>query len=78
MQSSSAWAMITQVVQDQVDTLQNLILFGTVESSGDIYRLERMKGQLVGRLSLTRTMETLLENIEVDLNLSRIEADADS
>ena len=70
--------MITQVVQDQVDTLQNLILFGTVESSGDIYRLERMKGQLVGRLSLTRTMETLLENIEVDLNLSRIEADADS
>lgn len=68
LQLSAAWRQLTGVIQEQVDALQNRIIFGEVKAAEDLYRIERLKGQLEGRLSLSLTLETLLETLETDLN----------
>lgn len=61
------WGIIVGVLQAQTDRLQNEILFGPVESEGDVYRLERKKGQLEGRLAVTAMVEALLADLEMDI-----------
>ena len=64
---STAWVELMQVLQQQADSLQQDILFGPVASEGDVYAMERKKGQLEGRLSLAGTVNTIIQNIEFDL-----------
>jgi hypothetical protein len=65
---SPAWGHIIGVIQQQTDSLQNEILFAPITSEADLYMLERKKGMLEGRLSLSITVETMLENLAVDFN----------
>lgn len=67
LQLSAAWRQLTGVIQEQVDMLQNRIIFGEVKAAEDLYMIERLKGQLEGRLSLSMTLETLIETLEMDL-----------
>jgi hypothetical protein len=69
LQLSAAWRQLAGVIQEQVDALQNRIIFGEVKAAEDLYMIERLKGQLEGRLSLSLTLETLLETLETDLKL---------
>lgn len=71
--NTPAWGMISRTIQAQVDNLQNEILFGPVESEGDVYRLERKKGMLEGRLSLAATTLAMLEELEYDLRSAQKE-----
>jgi hypothetical protein len=64
--SNPAWLSLIQAIQAQADTLQNEILFGPVESTGDLYMAERKKGMLEGRLSITATAAAMLESIGYD------------
>lgn len=65
---SPAWVNISTMIQAQVDGLQQEILFGPVESEGDVYRLERKKGMLEGRLALAATAMAMLEEYQFDLH----------
>lgn len=65
--SSRPWRMVITAVQSQIDDLQNQVLFGQVTCEGDVYRQERLKGQLEGRLALRGVAETLLETLEMDV-----------
>ena len=64
---SDAWVSLVEALQAQTDALQNEILFGPVESTGDAFRIERKKGQLEGRLSITATATAMMEEVETDL-----------
>lgn len=64
---NSMWVSLVEALQAQADALQNEILFGPVESTGDAFRMERKKGQLEGRLSITVTATAMLEEVETDL-----------
>lgn len=64
---SPAWRMITIAIQAQVDSLQQEILFSSVESEGAVYMMERKKGMLEGRLALAATANAMLEDLEIDL-----------
>ncbi len=61
-----AWRILTQAIQAQVDNLQQQILFGSVSSAEDLYKLERMKGSLEGRLSLVGTAQAIIDTLEQD------------
>lgn len=63
-----AWVQLIAALQAQTDSLQQEILFGPVVASSDLYRLERMKGQLEGRLSITSTAQAMFEGVQTDLN----------
>lgn len=63
-----AWVQLVEAVQAQTDTLQQSILFGPVRTAEDLYKCEREKGMLEGRLSITATAHAMKESIEVDLN----------
>lgn len=67
---SRAWRMLAEAIQAQVDSMQQEILFGPVESDSDMYRIERLKGKLEGRLSLVATAQAMLENLELDYQMA--------
>ena len=67
--SSRAWAQLVGVVQEQADALQRKVVFGPITCTGDIYEMERAKGQLLGLVSLTNTAQTMLEDLEHSLKL---------
>lgn len=61
-----AWCKLMAVVQGQVDELQQILLM-PLKAPEEVYMREFNKGQLEGRLSLTNTLQTLIETIEFDL-----------
>lgn len=67
--SSRAWGKLVTMVQEQADGLQNQLLHSPVESIGDAPKMERIKGELLGRLSLTDTVETWLEGLQYQVKL---------
>lgn len=69
---SPAWGMIVATVQEQVDALQQDILFGPVTGQDDFIVLERKKGLLAGMLSLQNTAQTLLEGLEYELQQANL------
>lgn len=69
--SSRPWNMVIAAIQEQIDNLQQEILFGAVLSEGDVLRVERLKGQLEGRLALRGVAETLLSNYEYDVKVNQ-------
>lgn len=68
--SSRAWGKLVTMVQEQADGLQNQLLHSPVESIGDALKMERIKGELLGRLSLTDTVETWLEGLQYQVKLA--------
>lgn len=73
--SSPAWLRLIQNIQEQADSLQNQIIFGEVTSTGEAFRAERLKGQLIGLLSLNATAKTIEESLEIDIKRLNSEDD---
>ena len=68
---SPAWGIIMESIQAQTDGLQQQVLFSPVESTGDAFRIERVKGQLEGRLSLAATVQGIMQDLEIDLQRAK-------
>lgn len=66
--SSPAWLKLIQVLQEQTDELQRTIIYTPLSRQDDIYIQEFRKGQLEGRLSVTVTAETILSELERDID----------
>lgn len=64
---NSAWLSLVEALQAQTDSLQRDILFGEVRTAEDLYLIERKKGQLEGRLSVTATATAMFETLQTDL-----------
>lgn len=67
--SSRAWGTLVSMVQEQADGLQNQLLRSPVESVGDVLKMERVKGELLGRLSLTDTVASWVETLQYQINV---------
>lgn len=67
--SSRAWGTLISMVQEQADGLQNQLLRSPVESIGDVLKMERVKGELLGRLSLTDTVASWVETLQYQINV---------
>ena len=67
--SSRAWGTLVSMVQEQADGLQNQLLRSPVESIGDALKMERVKGELLGRLSLTDTVDSWVETLQYQINM---------
>lgn len=61
-----AWRILSMEIQQQVDGLQREILFGVVASEADLYKMERLKGCLEGRLSIGNMIQTKIEQLQYD------------
>lgn len=66
--SSPAWTKLVRVLQEQADELQRSIIYEPLKCLDEIYVQEFRKGQLEGRLSITVTAETILSELEFDIN----------
>lgn len=66
--SSPAWGKLIRVLQDQADELQRTIIYTPLTRQDDIFVQEFRKGQLEGRLSITVTAETILSELEFEIN----------
>lgn len=66
-----AWLSLVEAIQAQTDTLQQDILFGPIASSEQLYEVERKKGQLEGRLSITATATAMFEGVCADLRTAQ-------
>lgn len=71
-----AWHKLVAVVQKQVDELQQALLM-PLRSQDEVFLREFNKGQLEGRLSLTNTIETLIETLEMDIRKAENERDGE-
>lgn len=69
--ANPAWLSLVEAIQAQTDALQQDVLFGPVTSAGDSYLMERKKGQLEGRLSITATATAMFEGVCADLQLAQ-------
>lgn len=63
---SRAWRMVCEALQAQADNLQQEILFSPVDGEADLWKMERKKGQLEGRLALAATAQAMMEGLELD------------
>lgn len=61
------WGKLVGMLQEQADGLQRAILFSPLAGADSVYQQEFMKGQLEGRLSISNTVETLMETLKVDI-----------
>lgn len=59
--ANPAWVSLCQALQDQADALQKEIIFSPVNGSEAAYGMERLKGQLVGKLSVSDTAEAMYQ-----------------
>lgn len=66
--SSAPWRKLIRVLQEQADDLQHNIIYVPLTKQDDVFLQEFRKGQLEGRLSITTTAETILSELEFDLN----------
>lgn len=64
---SPEWGKLVGILQEQADGLQREILFMPLASADMAYTQEFRKGQLEGRLSISNTVETILENLQVEI-----------
>lgn len=71
LQTNPAWVSLVEALQAQTDTLQQAILFGPVTSAEELYLIERKKGQLEGRLSITATATAMFEGVCADLQTAQ-------
>lgn len=76
--SNPAWAQLVKAVQDQVDGLQQEVLFAPITEENNLYMVERKKGMLEGRLSLQATAQALMENVALDFNMAAAKKGTDN
>jgi|SRR5687768_31575 len=62
-----AFLHLNSLVQGQVDTLQQEILFSPCSNVDSLVAQEYKKGQLEGRLSWAKLLETAIQNLTFDI-----------
>ena len=67
LHSNPAWVSLCQALQAQADSLQQEIVFAPVTSVEDTYHLERQKGMLQGKLSVSVTAEAMYQTACVEI-----------
>ena len=65
--ANPAWAILVDTLQAQADQLQQAILFAPVGSDADMWERERKIGKLQGLLSVTETVESMQQELSLDL-----------
>lgn len=66
--SSAPWRKLITVLQEQADQLQFNIINVPLTRQDDVFLQEFKKGQLEGRLSITTTAETIMSELEFELD----------
>jgi hypothetical protein len=72
-----AFLHLNTIIQSQVDALQQEILFNPCGNVDSLVVQEYKKGQLEGRLSWAKTLETVIENLTLDIQNSEGTEDDD-
>lgn len=62
------WATLMGMLQEQVDSMQRRVLFVPLGSADGVYAQEYQKGQIEGRLSITNTVETIMDELKSELD----------
>lgn len=62
-----AWEQLVGVLQEQADALQQQILFKPLTDQMGLYERERLLGKLEGLLSVTATVESLQQELSLDI-----------
>jgi hypothetical protein len=62
-----AWATVIRVLQEQADLLQSEVVFTPLVSADRIYQQEFQKGKLAGLVSVSRTVEGLLAELNMEI-----------
>lgn len=65
--SQRAWIKLINVLQIQTDELQRVIIYNPLKSHDEAYAQEFRKGQLEGRLSISTTVETLIADLDFEI-----------
>jgi hypothetical protein len=65
---SPEWGKLVAILQTQADALQQEILFSPLAGHDAVFTQEFRKGQLEGRLSITNTVETVLGEIQAEID----------
>lgn len=65
------WIMLQALLQQQVDAMQQEILFTPCKSIDDAFQQEFKKGQLEGRLAVAELVNTAIANAEYDKSLNK-------
>lgn len=64
---SPEWGKLVGILQQQADALQQEILFNPLAGHDAVFAQEFRKGQLEGRLSISNTVETVLGEIQAEI-----------
>lgn len=67
LKEDRAFLLLNAVVQEQVDALQNEILYTPCGSLDAAMKQEYAKGKLEGRLAWVALLETTIENCKIDI-----------
>lgn len=68
LRTDPGYLALNKVVQEVVDNLQHEILFSPCSSIDSAMAQEYKKGQLEGRLSWGKALDTAIENLDFDIN----------
>lgn len=66
------WGKLVTMLQGQADELQRTIVFTPLMTGDGAYLQEFRKGQLEGRLSITNTIETIISELEAEIERKRV------
>ena len=69
--NNPAWVSLVKALQDQADSMQNEVMFGEIHGPETLYMMERMKGRIEGRISITATALAMYESVKQDLETAR-------
>lgn len=65
------WLKLISVLQEQADGLQQLIVFTPLAGMDMALKQEYQKGQLEGRLSISSTVQAMLDSLARDIEAAR-------
>lgn len=66
-----AWEQLVDILQEQANTLQQSILFKPLTDQMGLYERERLLGKLEGLLSVTATVESLQQELSLDIRQAK-------
>ena len=66
-----AWEQLVDILQEQANTLQQSILFKPLTDQMGLYERERLIGKLEGLLSVTATVESLQQELSLDIRQAK-------
>lgn len=74
--STPEWINLVQTLQQQADDLQNVVINTPLRKLDDALEQEYRKGQLYGMLSISNTAQTIMS--ELDFEIQRVKENIDA